>query len=209
MYKLTSKINLENLKSGFEKYFLENGHYPSVAEVDACAYLPSSRQIQRIFKGGVKELRKILGIELTDLRTGMQRSRKVKEIGERGIRHEIIVQKILISKFGEMYVHEQKPFADYSGRFDFVVYCKQMKFGIDVFFANDKRSFTGCLNNKIRVYKNSPFLILLVHVNDKLSNEFDITNFIANKKNTLPSHIRLIDLEGLKEYIKTLEVIKS
>jgi hypothetical protein len=202
-----ARINLENLKLNFEQYFLENGHYPSVAEIDECAYLPSSRQIQRIFKGGVQELRKLLGIQITDFRIGAQRSSLAKKIGRRGVEHEIIVQKALLSRFGEIFVHEQKPFHDYSGRFDFVVYTAKSKFGVDVFYASDKRSFTGCLNNKINIYRNTPFPVYLVQTNEELFNGFNLDIFLENKTNILPPHVTIIKFSEMLNIINSMEPI--
>lgn len=201
------KINFEFLKTGFERYFAEHGHYPMVHEIDECSYLPSSRQIQRLFKGGVRELRQLLGIEITDHTVGAARSDMAKEIGRRGKNQEISIQKILIDKFGEMYVHEQKPFPDYSGRFDFFVYSRSLKFAIDVFYATDKRSFTGCLNNKIHIYKSINFKVFLLQTNEHLFEQFNLLEFIGKKKNTIPDHIVLISLNEFRSLLDSLEPI--
>lgn len=90
-----------------------------------------------------------------------------------------------------MFVHEQKPFPDYSGRFDFVVYTKNLKFAVDVFYAATKRSFIGCLNYKINLYRDIPFPVYLVQTNANLFSEFDVYGFISRKRNSLLDHIRL------------------
>lgn len=201
------KIDFGFLKKGFERYFSEHGHYPMVHEIDNCPYLPSSRQIQRIFKGGVRELRELLKIEITDYTTGATRSSLAHKIGKRGKEHEINIQKILVDKFGEMYIHEQKPFPDYSGRFDFVVYSKNLKFAIDVFYAENKRSFTGCLNNKIHTYQNIKFPILLLQTNKYLFKEFNLAEFLEKKKNKLPTQIKIISLSEFEVFLDSLEPV--
>ena len=156
----------EKIKEGLQKYYNEFGRYPTAHEIDKYPYLPSSRQIQRRF-GGLPELRKQLGIEITDYTRGETRSHKAEIIGKRGLNYEKDIQKILIKHFGEIFVHEQKPFNDYSGRLDFFVYAKDEKFGVDVFYAEDIHSLTGCINYKQRSYKgfsDTLILCLLIEV---------------------------------------------
>lgn len=57
------KWSLEIIRDGFERFKNEHGHYPKAPDdIDTCSYLPSRRQIQRIF-GGLPQLRILLGLE--------------------------------------------------------------------------------------------------------------------------------------------------
>ncbi|MGD0855520.1 MAG: hypothetical protein ABSA18_06910 [Dehalococcoidia bacterium] len=57
------------LKEGFERFFTENGHYPSALEIDSCPYLCTSRQIQRKF-GGLPKLKMSFGIQESNYSVG-------------------------------------------------------------------------------------------------------------------------------------------
>lgn len=199
------RCDFNTIKKGFQRFYRENNHYPTVFDIDSCPYLPSSRQIQRVWPGGVKEVRKLLGLEITDFTTGESRSRTSKDVGTRGRAMEVLVQKLLVERFGEVFVHEQKPFGDYSGRFDFVVYAKNIKFAVDVFYAVDKASFTGCLNNKINTYRGNLFPVYLLQINDKLFDHFDISAFISRKKNSLPTHLKVLSLKDFSSVINSME----
>ncbi len=199
------KCDFNTVKNGFERFYRENGRHPSVFDIDSCLYLPSSRQIQRIWPGGVKEVRKLLGIEITDFTTGNTRSTVARNMSKRGREIERQVQAMLVSKFGEVFVHEQKPFDDYSGRFDFVVYSKTNKFAVDVFYATDKASFTGCLNSKINTYRKITFPVYLLQVNTDIFSAFNVNSFIARKRNTLPAHITLLSLEDFQSFITSMD----
>lgn len=74
-----------------EKYYNEFGRYPTAHDIDLYPYLPSSRQIQRRF-GGLPELRKQLGIQITDYTRGRTRSNKAAIIGKRGLNYEKDIQ---------------------------------------------------------------------------------------------------------------------
>jgi hypothetical protein len=195
--------DIESLRIGFIRYKNEHGYFPNVLEMDACPYLPFARQIQRKYKGGIKEVREKLGIEITDFRAGTQRSELAIHIGKRGLRLEKELQIILIEKFGEMYVHEQKPFDDYKGRLDFVVYSKNCKFGIDIFYAKDKFSFRGCLNIKLNLYTNVDFPIYLLQANDELFDTFDLHAFMIAKKNKLPPNLIIVTNSQFADFLST------
>lgn len=199
---------IEKIKEGFDKFFKKFGRYPTVLEIDSFESLPSSRQLQRIYPGGVRQLRQELGLEITDFTKGKTRSKTAADIGERGRNKEIEVQKILVDYFGEVFVHEQKPFDNYNGRFDFFVYAKNKKFAVDVFFPANNHSFTRCINIKQNIYnKNYGFDIILLQMNNNIFQEY-MDKFSRNKDNPLAGNIRLMSLYNFLEYIKTIEPLK-
>lgn len=197
----------EKIKNGFEKFFKEFGKYPTVLEIDKYLSLPSSRQLQRRWPGGVRYLREELGLDITDFTKGETRSITATSIGERGKDKEREIQKILIEHFGEICVHEQKPYSDYSGRFDFVVYTKNKKFAVDTFFPVHRNSLTGCINSKQKLYKNIDFEIILLQMNENISQEY-MDKLLNSKKNPLPKNIKVLNLKNFLDYIKTIESLK-
>ncbi len=152
---------IEKIKMGFEKFFKEYDRYPTVLEIDSYKHLPSSRQLQRRWQGGVCQLRKELGLKITNFANGEQRSKIATFINKRGTDKERQIQKILIEYFGEICVHEQKPFNNYSGRFDFLVYAQDKKFAIDVFYPILKNFKVLCVKNFLEYIKTiKPFILL-------------------------------------------------
>lgn len=197
----------QKIKEGFESFFKEHGRYPTAHEIDRYSRLPSSRQIQRRF-GGLEEIRKTLGLQITNFTKGAVRSAKAKAVGDRGLVSEKQIQQILLNKFGETFVHEQKPFNNYErGRLDFYVYTKQESFGIDVFYPNDKDSFIGCINSKQRLYKKLTHRLILLQVNPQITQK-DIDQYLYTKKKILPSNMLVFSLTTFLNFIDGLEPLK-
>ena len=201
------KWTIEEIKRGFEAFLEAHRRYPTALDIDQYELLPSSRQIQRRF-GGLIQLRTILGLpqDFLDFTRGNIRSTVSKKISARGIDVEKLIYDLLISRFGEICVHEQKPFGYYKNksRLDFLVYCKNFKFGVDVFFANDVHSLGGCINIKEKSYKNIDFdLIFLSANNDIAQTTIDI--FIEHKSNILDPYIKILNLENFQNFINKIE----
>jgi len=111
----------EKIKDSLERFNCENGHYPTVTEIDQTSYLPSSRQIQRRF-GGLKCFRKTSGYSITDFSSGKERSKIAGRSGKTGRSGEKIVEKMLVDHFGEEFVHIEKIWGQTKQRLDFYVY---------------------------------------------------------------------------------------
>ena len=123
---------------------------------------------------------------------------------KRGIGFERQVYQLLVQKFGEMFVHAQKPFNDYKSRVDFFVYGKNQKFGIDVFYADNIHSFQGCINAKQRIYNNANFDVVFLSANLSIDQEL-IDGLDQNKINKLPPNIKILDLKSFARFIEKLE----
>lgn len=196
----------EKIVAGFTEFFKKHGRYPTVIDIDQYPFLPSSKQLQRRF-GGVRQLREKLGLEITDFTKGNTRSAVSAHIGKRGLNFERTIRETLIKQFGEIFVHEQKPFNNYSGRLDFFVFGKGNSFGIDVFYAADRHNLVGCINIKERVYKNIDFSLILLQVNEEISQQ-QIDDFVSKKKNKLDPHIRILSYATFKKFIQTIEPLR-
>lgn len=200
------KWTLDKIKYGLDGFYKLNNRYPSALEVDDYPLLPSSRQIQRRF-GGLKELRKLLGFSEEDLdyTKGQARSDVAKIIGERGRKFEKEIYSILVKRFGEICVHQQKPFNNYKNRADFFIYAQDYKFGVDVFYPKDLHSFVCCVNIKEKTYNGSDFDMILLPINPDISQSL-ISNFISRRKNNTSHNV--MSFEEFKKYINTITPLR-
>ncbi len=160
-YKRTGKARsngtwtVERIRGGFERFRKENGRLPTSYEIDDCPYLPTARLIQLKF-GGLRSLRESLGYQETDFGSGDSRSQISAMVVKRGLQAECDLEKYLVGRFGEVFVHTEKRFGRGRQRVDFVVYSPDGAFGIDVFCAENLRDMQIHLNIKLRRYVDFP-----------------------------------------------------
>lgn len=199
---------LEKIRSGFNEFYKSQDRYPTALEIDQFKFLPSSRQIQRKF-GGLKKLKEVLGlpIDTQDFGKGLHRSNIARIIGVRGKSFERNIYSILVAKFGEMFVHAQKPFNDYDNRIDFFIFCKDYKFGIDVFYPDNLHNLRGCVNLKQKTYKNLNFDVIFLSTNPSIS-QIIIDNYLINRKIPLTHNIKVYTLEKFELFISGLKPLK-
>lgn len=196
---------LEKIRSGFEEFYKLQNRYPTALEVDQYKFLPSSRQIQRKF-GGLKKLKTELGLpsDTLDFSQGSHRSNLAKRIGKRGKNFERDIYSLLVSKFGEIFVHAEKPFNNHSGRIDFFIYCDGYKFGVDVFFADNLHNLAGCINLKTKIYRDIDFDIVFLSVNPIIHQNV-INKHLNAKLTKLPPYIKVLTVDGFKKYINNIK----
>ena len=195
---------LDNIRDGLE-YFRElKGRYPTALEIDIFEYLPSSRQIQRKF-GGLQRLRESLGHPDIHLGTGKYRSLISHKIGKRGRNAEIDLEKLLIEKFGEIFVHTEKLFdidKNRKLRVDFYIYCPEGNFGIDVFTTDNFHNLESNVNAKIGKYINFPNELFLVIAGEEITQQA-LDLYVSRKTKSMPLLVKLITLATLKEILVT------
>lgn len=191
----------EKISHAFQRFFDENGHYPTCFEIDTCPYLPAARTLQRRFSGA-KGFREFLGLSVTDYTVGDVRSVVSKAINQRGLTEERIVYQKLISRFGEVFVHEQKPFAAGRRRVDFFVYTKEKRFGVDIFYPNSYTSLVRCINIKERgLIVDFPLILLVANLD--LSQK-QISDYVAKRKRALPANVEILSMKKFDEFIEFL-----
>lgn len=196
--------NIENIKESLDRFISEYGQLPTAHEMDKLEYLPSARTIQREF-GGLEKLRKELGYDTTHFGKGEKRSNLAKNINTRGKASEKEILDVLTEKFGEMFVHIERPFTDSSKqRLDFFVFSPSGNFGIDVFFPIDTYSMIGSLNIKKNIYKNFKQIPLYLVVANSDIPQQEIDRCVQNQKTILQRNIRVISLITLKELINPM-----
>lgn len=196
---------LEKVKEGFDKFFEDHGRYPTSNEVDDFDYLPSARQIQRIW-GGLIPLRKQLGLSIENYSQGSIRSKVAIEIGARGRKLEVIVRDFLQEKFKEPFVHIERPVHESSkDRFDFYVYAKPKRFAIDVFGTSDIRKLIKNMNMKENRYikdsilKEGEMLYFIYFSEHDLGNK--INEWLSRKKKKFSDNWKLLTFDEFKKEI--------
>jgi hypothetical protein len=204
MYSVKKKEELlKNIQDGFERFFKENGHYPSTPEMNRAGYFPSIKQIERVL-GGIKKTRELLGMEIIDHTKGATRGEKCIAINKRGQVKNLEVYRILCKKFGEAFVHkEHTPLDDCRVRVDFYVYSPAGNFFVDVFYPTDMQSMGGCLNNKTKKYIGgamNQFPVIFLMTNKDIEKE-RIASFLAARKNKFGKNQSFMDLDQFNDYI--------
>jgi hypothetical protein len=198
---------LELIKAGFDEFHNLNGRWPTALEIDSFKLLPSSRQIQRKWRG-LTNLRALLNLPVLDYTKGDIRSEIAREIGIRGKNHEGIIGHFLIEYFGEVFVHGEKPFANRHHRVDFLVYAKGYSFGIDVFYPSDIGNMSRIIALKQESYKDFPFDLYFISANDQIKQE-SIEKLMVCKKKRLGDHIKVMSFEFFKSNMMQIKALKK
>jgi len=196
---------MEQIRVGLERFREEHGRYTDAYEVDAYPYLPSSRTIQRSH-GGYIRVRKLLGLPM--IHSGEYRSALQKQSNHRGKDIERDLYRDLVSRFGEEFVHREAPIGENGWmRLDCLVFTRQGKFGVDIFYAAKPHILKTTIVIKTREgkhYGNLGFPVFLVVANEGVMQQAEIDAMLANKKNPLPSNVRVLlrqqFTDALREY---------
>jgi len=195
--------NIDNIREGLQKFHVQYGHYPTATEIDACAYLPAARTIERRF-GGLVALRGDLKLDSqTDLRTGEHSSRRAYKINKRAHKVEGDVFEYLQRRFGVEFVHREYFFTDdRRTRADFFVFDTQKGFCVDVFYASDLRNVTGCLNSKLDKYQSDymrQYPIIYLQMNSEFEQE-SLDRLVSNKKRKIPTGQHLMSWKSFEQF---------
>lgn len=190
------------IKEGFERFLKETGHYPTALEIDSCQYLCTSRLIQLKF-GGLLKARKELGLKDISFAVGEHRKRVWAEAGSLSIISENEIGKILIDRYGEICVHEEKKYGGGRNRVDFFVYAQE-NFAVEVFNTYTMHGIIGNLNSKLRKYYDFPYKLYIVITGGKFSQP-QIDKIVSKKnKFLLKQNMKCVCPSALEEYIKDI-----
>lgn len=201
------KWNLNNIREGIERFLLENDHLPTATDYDRCPYLPSARQIQRVY-GGLEKLRNDLGYQDVNYTKGSLRKAISQEGHTRGLGAEDYLEPLLINHFGEPFVHTQKRYyKKLKNRYDFFIYYQNNCFGIDV-FATQRLEYIGPnIRHKLGKYKDVPknIPIYFIAFSEKLTPD-DIAKGAASAKELANfSNIHVIHMDNFLNLIKNFQ----
>ncbi|MEK7132970.1 MAG: hypothetical protein AAB830_02855 [Patescibacteria group bacterium] len=191
---------IERIKEGFERFKNEHGRLPRAPEIDRLEYLPSSRNIQKRF-GGLARLRSQLGYSDVHFGRGVFRSEIATRVNDRGRNAELVLEKVLRKKFGEVFVHTEKFFESSKNRVDFYVYSPDGNFGIDVFYTDTMRYLQSNINIKMGKYRNFPVELFLVVANESLKQD-DIDRYANAKLKPLSKITKIVTTKTLLTLLK-------
>lgn len=202
----TKKWSLEIIRDGFERFEKEHGHYPKTPDdIDDCDYLPSRRQIQRIF-GGLPQLRTLLGLRDIYLSKGVHRSKIGLNSNRRSRISEDNLRDILFKKFHEPFVHLEKPIDTVRKlRADFYVYNPLENFAIDVFATETYHNLETNIYIKLQKYSHLKLKLYFVLVSEELT-AGDVDLFNSRKSSKFPPNIRLVTFGQFLEIIEGITV---
>jgi hypothetical protein len=197
--------SIDNLRDGLNYFFDINGRYPTVKEVDVFEYLPTSRTIQRSF-GGMMQLRRSLGLNSpVNFSSGETRSSTAREADLRARKYEEEFYRYLTSQVEEMRVHEHKIIRPGDTAADFFVYKNDSEgIVIDLFYARDMHSLGGIVNIKLKKYTNVKYPVYFVLVGNEDINQRIIDEKVGNRKNQLPTHIKVLTENNFKDSLRDL-----
>lgn len=163
-------------------------------EVDKISYLPSSRQIQRLF-GGLPNLRKALGYTEVDFSKGENRSKIGLKSHALSKLSEQNLQDHLREYFHEVFVHIERPVRGSKVRLDFYVYNRTENFGVDIFTTENMHTLRSNLFIKLRKYSDFKELLFLV-VDSPSIKQVDIESYNLGKTGELLPNAKLITLDS-------------
>ncbi len=197
------KWSLEIIKAGFEKFEKEHGRLPTGPEIDKSEYLPSSRQLNRLF-GGLPDLRKLLGYIETDFSKGTYRSKIGLASNKRSKLSEDKLRDILFEKFHEPFVHLEKPIDKTRKlRADFYVFNPLENFAVDIFTTETYHNLDTNVYIKLKKYSHIKEKFYLVLLSEKLT-AGDVSLFNSRKAKNFPNNIKLVTLECFIDIINDI-----
>lgn len=194
---------LEKIRDGFEKFIQEHQRLPTSPEVDASLYLPSSRQIQRLF-GGLPQVRELLGYSDTNFSKGSHRQNIAHAANRISRETENKVRDILFEKFHEPFVHIERPIDSLKKtRTDFFVFNPLENFCVDVFATETSHNLGTHLHIKLKKYSHIQQKIYFVLFSENLT-EGDIRTLLSNRKEDLPKTIQVVTLPSFIKIISLM-----
>ena len=194
----------EKIKAGFDIFLAEHQRLPRAHEIDALAYLPAARTIQKRF-GGLAALRERLGYEDVHFGKGSHRSEIAHEVGQRGRLLETEVEQTLQEHFGAPSVHTEKVFNG-KYRIDFYITTDAENFGVDVFFPATIRTMQSSINIKIRKYQFFTEPLYLVVANPLIS-QTQLDQYTKRRKEPFLETTSLLTYENFLDTIKHYETL--
>ena len=199
----------ERVREGLARFYEENKRYPTAREFDHCSYLPNARSIQIKYSGGLPEFRqKFIPDSPLDHTKGTIRSAVAKNTIAKSYEYEERFYRLLINRFSEHLIHEQKRLRPGNVACDFFIYTSS-KHGIalDLFYAAELFNLIGVINIKLKRYKQllSDQEIYFVSIANESFDQIAINKWIERRKEPLPSNIHVVTEE---EFIKVLDSLK-
>lgn len=188
---------LDAIRAGLVRFHREHGHYPTGPEIDECPYLCSSRYIERKY-GGLRRLREVLGFEVVDYGKGRHRQGIASRSNRLSIDTENEMRELLVGRYGEICVHEEKKYGSSKQRVDFFVYAKE-NFAVDVFNTYTVRNLGKNVNIKLHKYRDFPYKLYLVLTGGSIPQERIDVLVSCKKRLPLPPNMNCLTIEEFKK----------
>lgn len=200
----TEKWTIDLVREGFKRFVSNYGHAPTSAEIDSYEHLPTARQLQRKFPGGLPKLREELGVkgpsDFTKGKTGSQRGHNIS------LEHKRAVKDLLgplVDRYGAENVRPQFGFTDdRRTRVDFFILARDGYFCVDAVCPKDIRSLAGCLNRKLHTYAQPELKdkdVVFVVMNE-LVHDADIEVLLGNKTLVPSIKQKVVSRDAFGEY---------
>ncbi|MFZ3032098.1 MAG: hypothetical protein WA082_03615 [Candidatus Moraniibacteriota bacterium] len=197
------KWSLEIIRDGFIKFEKKFSRLPTGPEIDEIDYLPSSRQLHRLF-GGLPQLRILLGYHDVDFSKGIHRSKIGLDSNKRSKASEDNLRDILFEKFHEPFVHLEKPIdKNRKLRVDFYVFNPIENFAVDIFTTETYHNLDTNVYIKLKKYHHIQERLYFVLLSENLT-VGDVSLFIERRPSHFPSNIKLVTLDQFTEIIKSI-----
>lgn len=209
--KAESKKNILEI---FEAFKSDTGRYPHTKDLISLSQkhkdiIPNPRSIQR--RGGLRMFyEQLLGLPYVDSRTNDIRGAVAALANVRANDTEATMHSLLSSIFGPDAVEDQVTYPDQSETRYKADFRLRRENGttvyIDIFYASDLHSLTGCVNRKVKklsllsLPKNAT--VLLVSVADGI-NQTQIDQYVRNRKSPLPSRVSVMHIKNAIDMLST------
>lgn len=192
----------QELLAGLQYFNQQYGHFPSAHEIDAFAYLPTSRSIQRSCGGLVALRRELLPDSVDNFTKGAYRSTRARATYANGRNYEAIFYKFLCEQFAEIAVHEQKLIRPGNVSSDFYVYLNEnIGIVIDIFYAGSMLNLLNVVNIKLKRYIIVAQETYLIIVGNEVIRQVDVLRKMKSKRLPLPPHINVVTEAHFKDAI--------
>lgn len=191
--------NDDTIMQAMNRFYSENGKYPTSHEFQFTDYLPDPKTIVKLY-GGLPAFRKKFDLGVEDYTKGEARSSIARDLNDRAKSHEDEIQDFLVERFGEICVHKEREFS-YRNRVDFQVYHAEGIFGVDTFYPKHRPALVNIFNLKYIKYKNySIGPIYLVCMNDDLTQEL-LNEYVLCRKSLTEGNIKLVNKKTFIEEV--------
>jgi hypothetical protein len=199
----------ESFRPLFDAFYNIHGHYPTTHEIEHDPSFPSPQFFLREY-GGVKKLRELLGLPLSDLRSSSDRRLLTSLHHDRFEGQKDEVCSFLSTFFDSKKVSGCTLIVDKTPAV-FKVNSNYGTFFVDLFHPCDSHSFKGSLILKVKKYPeqtSESLPVLFVQMNTELS-QSSVDSWVANKKVPIPSNFKVLCFEEFKSYCKKNYAVRS
>lgn len=192
------RITFEGIIAKMREFQVINGRWPDRNDFTNENGFPTPRSLERSRGNTFRELRRHLGIPEDHRIGGIRKKTALNALERERVYHKVVIDR-LYTYFDPMRIHKESTISDdHRTRTDFKIYMKNGTYLIDLFYAKNTSSWSGCVNHKKSKYADLLYAaesnlqeVLFVCMNEDIPTEKKISD-----------KIRVI---GIKEFWKICE----